>query len=1242
MQITIAVRLALILCLTQHLAAQQDRIRGAIDNGRVITLKGHVRPQTRTASADLGRVAPSLAMTDLKLMVKLSAVQQAELDTLLEQQRDPASPNFHRWLTPEEFGSRFGLSPDDAGRTAKWLRSQGFTVESVARGGMWIKFSGTAQQAESAFHTEIHRYQTSGETHFANATDPAIPEALSGIVAAIRGLNDFRPKAPRPQAIAPMALNSPHQLAPSDLATIYDINPLYYRSIDGTGQTLGILGQTKLVLSDLRNFRQAFGLQQNDPQVLLTGPDPGVTGDLIEANLDIEWSGAIAPKAKVVYVYSTDVINSAEYAVDQNVAPVLSMSYHVCESAALDIAASYRTTAQQANAQGITWVVSSGDSGAADCDTAGNIASVGLNVNLLASPPEITAVGGTEFDDRAGNYWSTPVAGGTGAALSYIPEAAWNETTGNNGLIGTGGGVSKVFTKPAWQSGPGVPNDGMRDVPDVALSAAVYSNAYLVEYQGSLIPVGGTSAGTPTLAAILTLLNHYLVANQILPQAGLGNINPNLYRLAQSAPLAFHDITQGNNMMPCVIGSYDCTTGFMGYQANPGYDLATGLGSLDVNYFATHWSDTGGGISMTLTSSASAINQSDSAVLTATVTAPGGITPNGSITFNGASSPLGSAPLIVNGNSGTATLTVYGGQLAVGKNVIRAIYSGSNTLDSAAASTAITVAIPINNSDVVPSIPSVVRELRQPESHGWLWTFPIELKELAGFPTTVTDLTINGVSQASSLNTIFSDTNIPAKGIIHGRFGLAALNVPQSVVIGISGVDGGGFKWTQQVSVLFTDPPVTSSMKLTAIPITSSDPACPWAQQLTLQEYTGIRVHLTRFAAGPEDLTPEMQLVFGTMRLGGAGQLQGTFCRAGAAAPPNETLEVDGTDGAGNTVSATANAVYGNPPPGSPQLTVAPATISLLTSARPGVASTAINIDPGGPNQKWTVSVFPANGTTQWLTVNPTSGTGPGEVLVYGSSDGLSNGTVFGNLVFQSAGATPQTAEVPVALSVGGLNFATISGAGNGASFTQSFAPGMVMSIFGARLAPSTSQARSTPLPTTLNGVSATVNGVRAPIYYTSPSQINIQIPYETSSGTAVVGIDNNSEVATYFFKVTAAAPGIFTGKNNALAPASTAKAGDTITLYMTGDGDTDIYLLNGTSPGSGIPLNSLPSPRLPVTVTVGGSPANIVFLGITPGLVGETQVNFTVPSDVAPGAQPVVVTVGGYASAPVNLTITQ
>jgi len=263
-------------------------------------------------------------------------------------------------------------------------------------------------------------------------------------------------------------------------------------------------------------------------------------------------------------------------------------------------------------------------------------------------------------------------------------------------------------------------------------------------------------------------------------------------------------------------------------------------------------------------------------------------------------------------------------------------------------------------------------------------------------------------------------------------------------------------------------------------------------------------------------------------------------------------------------------------------------------------------------------------------------------VLVYGSSDGLSIGTFFGILVFQAAGSTPQTVEVPVALSYGITNYSSITGGGNGASFTQTFAPGMEMSIFGSKLALSTSTARSTPLPSGLGGVSATVNGVPAALYYVSPSQINLQIPYETSAGPAVVGINNNEAVATYFFNVTAAAPGIFTGKGSALVPTSTAKAGATITLYMTGDGDTSVFLADGASPAAKTALTALPAPRLPVTVTVGGTPATIAFIGITPGLVGETQVNFTVPAGVAPGVQPVVVTVGGFSSAPANLTITQ
>ena len=204
------------------------------------------------------------------------------------------------------------------------------------------------------------------------------------------------------------------------------------------------------------------------------------------------------------------------------------------------------------------------------------------------------------------------------------------------------------------------------------------------------------------MAAIATLLNHYLAANGTISQAGLGNINPNLYRMAQSVPKAFHDIVTGDNIVPCSIGTYDCTTGSFGYTAGPGYDLATGLGSLDVNYFVTHWTDPAVA-SMTLTSSAATMNQSDSLTLTATVTGPTGTTPSGTVTFENqfatGSVPvpalIGTATLTTSGNTGTASIKVYGGQLSVGNNTVVAIYQGNASVDTSSATTAIAVALPM-------------------------------------------------------------------------------------------------------------------------------------------------------------------------------------------------------------------------------------------------------------------------------------------------------------------------------------------------------------------------------------------------------------------------------------------------------------------------------------------------------------------------------------------------------------------
>ncbi|HTP86248.1 MAG TPA: protease pro-enzyme activation domain-containing protein [Bryobacteraceae bacterium] len=579
---------------TPALAAPPNRIAARIDNSNLVQLRvrkpAFVKPQN-----DVGAVEGSFPVSGMSLMLKPSVVQQTELNQLLESQQDAKSPSFHRWLTPDEFGSRFGAASGDIDKILAWLESQGFSVDYVARSRNYITFSGTAAQVSNAFHTSIHRYTVDGETRFANSTTPSIPAALSGVVATVRGLNNLRLK-PRLKKPRPELLQGGQVVvAPADFAAIYDVKPLYTAGITGTGQKIVIVGQSAILTSDISQFRTRAGLgTPNLTQVLVPGsPNPGRSqGDEEESDLDIEWAGAIAKDATVVFVYSQDVWSSAMYTVDQNLAPVLSMSYGACEQYDLVDMETLRGTVQQANAEGMTFVSSSGDFAAADCDefndNASPIAQGGLAVDTPASIPEVTAMGGTQFNAIGGTYWVG------GSATGYVPEIVWNDTIAVDQLDGTGGGASIYFTQPPWQSGI-APADGMRHVPDVSFPASNVIFPYFVytsdRSSGGFGPsaVGGTSCGAPSMAGVVALLNHYLVSNGQLTQPGLGNINPALYRLAQTTPGAFHDITVGDNIVPCAPGSPNCVNGKEGWAAGPGYDSASGLGSIDVNNLVHGW-----------------------------------------------------------------------------------------------------------------------------------------------------------------------------------------------------------------------------------------------------------------------------------------------------------------------------------------------------------------------------------------------------------------------------------------------------------------------------------------------------------------------------------------------------------------------------------------------------------------------------------------------------------------------------
>ncbi len=671
-----------------------NRITQPVNDQQMSSLRGNIHPKLQRA-VDQGRLAASAPLGQLALIFKRSDAQQKALDLLLDQQQDPASPNYHKWLTPEQFGQRFGLGDADLAKVTGWLQAHGFRDIQVARGRDYVTFDGTAGQVDAAFRTQMHQYVLDGKTHYANATEPYIPAAFASVVAGIRSLNDFRPKPRvRVQPKFTSSKTGDHFVAPADFATIYNVTGLYNSGITGTGQKIAVMGQTDFNSSDISAFRTAAALPAKSPtKTLIPGSsNPGiVSGDEVEADLDIEWSGAVAKDAQILYIFSTNVFNSMQYAVDNNLAPVISISYGDCEP---NFTSSEMSTvvgiAQKANAQGQTIVGPSGDDAAADCDYPATSSSPpvtsathGLQVDVPASLPYVTGVGGTAFNENGGNYWApaTSNTAGGGSALSYIPEMGWNDTAyellNGGGLTGTGGGASTRFGKPTWQTGTGVPNDGARDVPDISFNASVTHDGYLIcsggscpnptaadgegfrASDGSLFVVGGTSAGAPVFAAIVALINQKTGSTQ-------GNLNPKLYSLAASTPAAFHDVTSGDNKVPCTTGTTDCPSGttMIGYTAGPGYDQVTGLGSVDASALAVAWGGSAPPVAdFQMSSDATSLTILHGTSKTANITiSPGtGFTGTVNLTCSVASSLLTTtcsvSPISIN-TSGTAVVTI--------------------------------------------------------------------------------------------------------------------------------------------------------------------------------------------------------------------------------------------------------------------------------------------------------------------------------------------------------------------------------------------------------------------------------------------------------------------------------------------------------------------------------------------------------------------------------------------------------
>jgi subtilase family serine protease len=441
-------------------AGQRTRalITQEIDESRLVTLKGNMRPEANAVN-DRGAVAEDFQMEHILLQLRRSPEQEQALKEFIDQLHDPASPNFHHWLTAQEFGEKFGLAQEDLNAITTWLQSHGFQVNVVYPSGMVIDFSGSAGQVREAFRSEIHNLEARGVKHIANMSDPQIPAALAPAVVGVVSLHDFMPHVmhkQRPNYTFSSGGYTYQAVVPADLATIYNLNPLFSAGTSGQGQTIVVIEDTTVYsTSDWTTFRSTFGLSgytagsftqahPAPPSGSNNCSNPGVNGDDVEAILDAEYASAAAPSATIELASCSDTgstfggLIALQNLLNESRTPpaIVSISYGECEAYnGASANAAYSSTYQQAVAEGVSVFVSSGDEGAASCDAGGSKATHGIGVSGFASTPYNVAVGGTDFGDSYANtnstYWTTTNTSTYGSALSYIPEIPWNDSCGS-------------------------------------------------------------------------------------------------------------------------------------------------------------------------------------------------------------------------------------------------------------------------------------------------------------------------------------------------------------------------------------------------------------------------------------------------------------------------------------------------------------------------------------------------------------------------------------------------------------------------------------------------------------------------------------------------------------------------------------------------------------------------------------------------------------------------------------------
>ena len=800
---------SLVFCcaaLSAQSASVAPRITAVVDESSLAKLGGNV-PSLARSEFDQGEVAPGTQLTHVRLVLSRSSAQQAGLDAFEAELQDSASPNYHKWLTPDQFGRLYGPADADIATLVSWLQSHGLTVESVSPGRTNIAFSGPVSAIETAFHTSIHTFIANGQTFTSNTTDPQIPAALATVVRGVAHLNTIHPRShrvagrpgtinPQTRRLEPISKANPNltisdngyslYVVPGDAATIYDTPNSYNAnfssgtSYTGSGVKIGV-GEDALILSStVVNYRNSFLGNSTAPTIVNVD---GVTysssnGDLDEAYLDTEIAGALAPAATIYFYVSSDLYSGIERAISDDTVNIFSLSFGNCEQQ-MSTSDNQQINGwwEQAAAEGIAVTVSAGDSGSAGCDNENSetVASQGLAVSGFASTPYNIAVGGTDYYPLINSYSSyVSTSEGSSAtyyrtAEKYIPESTWNDSTTDYGFINSNvpesgyyegtnlanivagsGGASNCstntsvdesngsvkegtctsgYSKPSWQTGTGVPADGERDIPDVSFLAGngYYGATWLVctddtgknssgvtitlncaeqsDTYSYFTGIGGTSASSPAFAGILALLEQKTGSKLGLPAKELYT----LFNGSQSSSV-FHDVTVGNNSVPCSEGTSNCALiGYDklyyfedGYNTATGYDLATGLGSVDATSLLNNWNSTTGTTAATVNvtvSPTTPITINQSLTISGSVTASGG-TPTGSVTLSGGGYTSASQTL----SSGAYSFTVPANSLEAGSDVMTVSYSGSSTY--ALESGSVTVTVNVMTPTVTVNAPS--------------------------------------------------------------------------------------------------------------------------------------------------------------------------------------------------------------------------------------------------------------------------------------------------------------------------------------------------------------------------------------------------------------------------------------------------------------------------------------------------------------------------------------------------------